>query len=159
LKGYLKADATYAIAVSECEQYDLFISNGHREISAAHVINNEGQRRGICKHVFYTRAICAETEKTQVRCRPDDEVSPPSANPRELVPPALVAPSFPLQGRVRVVIGIVFVYECQSINVKYIEERIVVEDVDMSSVRVKGLLVYFSQADEYGRSKQHTSRA
>ena len=141
MKGYLKADPTYAIAVSECEQYDLFISNGHREISAAHIIDDEGQWRGICKHIFYTRAIRAETEKTQVRCRPDDEMSPPSANPREPVPPALVAPSFPLQGGVRVVIGIVFVYERQSIKVKYIEERIVVEDVDMSSVRVKGLLL------------------
>jgi len=40
LKGYVKTDATYAVAVLECQQYSVFVLCTHRDISLQ-VIDNE----------------------------------------------------------------------------------------------------------------------
>jgi hypothetical protein len=88
------------------------------------VNDNEGKGRRMCQHVFHGRASCTKEGETQVRGRPEDEVPPPWANLRQLVPPALAkeVPHWAFR--------FIHVVEIRSNKIKDMEKRIVIEIVD-----------------------------
>jgi hypothetical protein len=71
----------------------------------------------------------ANEAKTQVGRRREHELPPSLTNVRERIPPALAAP-FSAQEDTGIVIGSVIVEENGSTVIEYVEEGIVVEDVD-----------------------------
>lgn len=79
----------------------------------------------------------ANKAKVQVEWRPEYEKPPSSADMSEFVPPTFAIPFPPLYDEELVVL--IFVQEDGTIEVKDVEERIIVEDVDgwaMSSVAI-----------------------
>ena len=88
------------------------------------ILDDERKRRGMCEHICYGRARCTNEAEMQVGCGAKDEASPPSADLYGLIPPPFVAP-IPLNIAV-----FVFIKGTRSTEMKYIEKRIVVEDVD-----------------------------
>ncbi len=120
---YLKGDAAHTITVLECKHYALFVFCGEATIFDM-ILNNERKGRGMCQHICYGSARCTNEGETQVGCCTKDEVSPSSTGLRELVPPPFVAP-IPLNIAV-----FFFLKGTWSTEIKYVEKRIVVEDVD-----------------------------
>jgi hypothetical protein len=55
-------------------------------------IDTEGKGRFMGQHVCNWRAISAEKTNAEVGCRSNDEISPPSANLHEVIPPASIRP-------------------------------------------------------------------
>jgi hypothetical protein len=120
---HVQGDATNAIAVLECKHYALFVFCGEATISEM-ILKNERKGRGMCQHIRYGSARRTNEAETQVGCCTKDEVSPSSTGLRELVPPPFVAP-IPLNIAV-----CFFLKGTWSTEIKYVEKRIVVEDVD-----------------------------
>ena len=120
---YLNGDAAHAITVLKCEHDALFVFCGEATISEM-ILKNERKGRGMCQHIRYGSARRTNEAETQVRCCTKDEVSPSSTGLRELVPPPFVAP-IPLNIAV-----CFFLKGTWSTEIKYVEKRIVVEDVD-----------------------------
>ena len=78
----------------------------------------------MCQHVCDGRAMRTKEVEAQVKGRRNDEISPPSANLDELVPPVFAAP-IPLD------IAIFMIAEENwSTERKYVEKRVVVKVVD-----------------------------
>jgi hypothetical protein len=86
--GHPKADS---VTVLECMDYSFFILC--RDLVVFFwVINNEGERRWMCQHIGYRRAIWINEIKTKVGCQSKCDVSPSSAYLREPIPPTFADP-------------------------------------------------------------------
>jgi hypothetical protein len=82
----------------------------------------------MCQHVCYWRVICTDKGKPEVRRRSENDIPPPAAYLRGLVPPAFAVRLAPIQRKA--VIVLVFVGKYGPTTIKYVEKRVVVEDVD-----------------------------
>jgi hypothetical protein len=60
------------------------------------VINDEGEGRGMRQHVLYPCTTCADKGETQIGCRLEHDVSPPTTDLYKPVPPPFAVP-FPSQ--------------------------------------------------------------
>ena len=123
-----ETDAADATTLLKCEHDPLF----HRcanVIMFAKEVDDERERGRMCQHSSYRRAACTNEAKTQMGSRTEYEVSPSLANVGELVPPAFAVPFASLQVRRRLSFGDL-IQESRSIEIKYVEKRVIVKVVD-----------------------------
>jgi len=73
--------------------------------------------------------MCTNKGKTEVGCRAKYEISPPLANMDDLVPPAFAGPLSPLRNKGERSPRF-FAQNYRATETKYVEEGIIVEDVD-----------------------------
>ena len=127
MRPFSKADPAHAIAVPE-GKYDSLIVCWVAMFSASEVIDNDGKWRRMRQHIFYRCSMCAKETKTEVGWGPKHEVSPSSANVRELVPPTFAVPMQPPYDAFTVVI--VLIQKRRPIETKDIEKGIIIESID-----------------------------
>jgi hypothetical protein len=90
------------------------------------------------------------------------EVPPSSANLYEPVPPTFVAPSPTLQDPATVLAKPPFIYVFRSIEIKYVEQRVIVEHVDRCMATAGNVTSYSlagSRDSKHDASRKHTSES
>ena len=83
----------------------------------------------MCQHVCNGCAFCTDKGDTQVGCRPKYDSTPSLANMRKLIPPSSAVPS-PAPPYETTSIALVFAQKKWSIEMEYVEKRVIIEDVD-----------------------------
>lgn len=123
---YREADTANAVTMLESERYSLFVFRS--EIATVEVVDYEAKGRRMRQHVRHRRSVRANETETEIRRRADDDVPPSPASVCELVPPAFADPFPALQGTK--IVTLVFIYKIWPTEIKYVEKRVIVEDVN-----------------------------
>jgi hypothetical protein len=99
----METDTADAITELKRKGYSLFVFRGN-VVFVVNVVDDKRKGRGMCQHIGYGRAICADKTKTQVEGRRKYKVSPSSANVGDRVPPTFATPFSALQDTVIVIL-------------------------------------------------------
>ena len=134
-----QTDAADSGAVLKRKQYSILVF--HSPFGTfADIIQDDRQGGRVVEHPCHRCAIRKNEAKSQVGCRREYEPPPSLADMREFVPPAFAGPFSPSRGTA--IAGFFsnlnINYNNRSIEIEYVEKRIVVEDVD-GRVAARGL--------------------